>query len=176
MTLSHDAARASRDATGFVRDANGAAGGAASRALRTPRRRFAKFSRYAGFAAAWVLFITVARLIVPQSSVAAPGHDVAPYTPAADAVSGRGAALTAPVASAALGDPPVRVDAGSLAGAEYIVRIHATAEGPRYTVCTRDGRIIREDLDGYALAETFPALDPASKQAGALYMLADTDE
>jgi len=115
------------------------------------RSRAAKYSRYAGFAAAWVLFITVARLIVPQSSIAAPGPEPLPRP--APAQAGH--------------------DLGTLAGHEYLVRIRATADGPRYTVCGRDGRIIRENLDAYSLARAFPALDLTTKQADALEIMSD---
>lgn len=93
------------------------------------RPRAAKLTRYAGYGAAWVLFITVARLIVPQSSQAADGP---------------GSTLGTIVAAT-----PTGYDMGTLVG-EFVVRVFATRTGLRYTVCRPDGTVLRENLDGAA--------------------------
>ena len=121
------------------------------------RPRAAKLTRYAGYGAAWVLFITVARLIVPQSSQAADGPE---------------GTLGAVVAAT-----PVGHDVGTLVGREFVVRVFATPAGPRYTVCRPDGTVLRENLDGAALAATFPTLDTLSKQAEPTRLMqADIDD
>lgn len=61
-------------------------------------------------------------------------------------------------------------------GHEYLVRIMATANGPRYTVSTLSGQVLRSDLDAGALARAFPSLDPANLQAApGMLMQVDTD-
>ena len=128
---------------------------AAVRPVKSPSR----FARYAGYAAAWVAIITVGRLVVPQSSRAAEGT-----TPGAIRVGG----------APAPGEPGV--DVGSLVGHEYVVRVRATADGARYTVCRPNGTVLREGLDAHTLAEAFPTLDPRTKSAEPTrIMSADTD-
>lgn len=119
------------------------------------RPRAATLTRYAGYGAAWVLFITVARLIVPQSSQAADGPDPSPMVAAT----------------------PTGHDMGSFVGREFVVRVFATPMGPRYTVCRPDGTVLRENLDGAALAATFPTLDTVTKQAEPTRLMqADIDD
>jgi len=125
------------------------------------RVRMAKLTRYAGYGAAWVLFITVARLIVPQSSQAAEGPgDFAPARAVGAAATGRGG-----------------FDVGTLVGREYLVRVTATESGPRYAVWSADGTLLHENLDARALAESFPMLDLGTKQADPTRLMsADADE
>jgi len=48
---------------------------------------------------------------------------------------------------------------GHLTGADYWVVIYGSPEGPRYTVCTLDGRTLREDMQAEDVYREFPTLD-----------------
>lgn len=69
---------------------------------------------------------------------------------------------------------------GLLEGVEYYVVIHGSPEGPRYTVCSLQGRVLQADLPKDDVYRAFPTLDvegmrlePAAVPDGPALMLAD---
>jgi hypothetical protein len=74
---------------------------------------------------------------------------------------------------------PAALKVCELVGRDSVVRVMATGEGTRYTLCTLDGSAVANDLDAAGLAKLRPDLDPAAMRAdwgrGALMML-DTRE
>lgn len=48
---------------------------------------------------------------------------------------------------------------GTLEGREYRILIHHADGEPRYTVCSSDGRVLREDLLADDVYREFPDLD-----------------
>jgi hypothetical protein len=55
---------------------------------------------------------------------------------------------------------------GELIGRRYLVRIHAGPDGPLYTVCDRNGKVLQADLHADDVYRSFPDLDIPSLQAG----------
>lgn len=69
---------------------------------------------------------------------------------------------------------------GLLEGVEYYVVIHGSPEGPRYTICSLQGRVLQADLPKDDVYRAFPTLDvegmrlePAEVPDGPVLMLAD---
>lgn len=48
---------------------------------------------------------------------------------------------------------------GELIGRRYHVRVHASPEGPLYTVCTPEGEVLEAELHADEVYEFFPDLD-----------------
>lgn len=48
---------------------------------------------------------------------------------------------------------------GMLEGREFRILIHHAEASPRYTICTPDGRVLREDLEAEDVYREFPTLD-----------------
>ncbi len=66
---------------------------------------------------------------------------------------------------------------GSLVGAKYTIRIHASPRGPLYGVWdTRSGRALAEDLWADEVYRDFPDLDVRALHAGSDDAGADTEE
>jgi hypothetical protein len=69
---------------------------------------------------------------------------------------------------------------GMMEGADYIVLMHGSPEGARYTVCARAGAVLAEDLPADQVYREFPSLDvggmrlePADMGEARPLMLAD---
>ncbi|MBL8763322.1 MAG: hypothetical protein JNM07_03535 [Phycisphaerae bacterium] len=87
---------------------------------------------------------------------------------------------TRPTSAGAPAVVETRVVLGQLVGREHLVKIYAGAAGPRYTVSTPDGQILREDLSATDAIRLFPALkleglisDPTDAPAGTPLMSAE---
>jgi hypothetical protein len=93
-----------------------------------------------------VLFLGVASVIKPP-----PRASTAALTPL-PAPSAEG------LAALARGQTPGAL-IGTLEGAEHRVLCHASPAGPRYSVFTLDGRLLRADLPADAVYREFPGLD-----------------
>ncbi|TVQ33860.1 MAG: hypothetical protein EA376_01080 [Phycisphaeraceae bacterium] len=52
-----------------------------------------------------------------------------------------------------------RASLGTLEGSRYILQIHATTEGPRYTVTDITGAVLAEDLSADEVDSKFPEID-----------------
>lgn len=48
---------------------------------------------------------------------------------------------------------------GQMVGGERLVWIYSSPDGPRYTICTKTGEILREDLEADDVYRVFPDLD-----------------
>lgn len=48
---------------------------------------------------------------------------------------------------------------GELVGGENLVWVYGSPDGPRYTICTADGRVLQEDLAPEDVYRSFPKLD-----------------
>lgn len=48
---------------------------------------------------------------------------------------------------------------GELIGGENVVWIYGSPEGPRYTVCTPEGKVLQEDMAAEDVYRSFPKLD-----------------
>jgi len=55
---------------------------------------------------------------------------------------------------------------GEIVGRNHIVRVHATQDGPRYTVCDPEGLVLEADLMAEEVYHFFPELDIKSLHFG----------
>lgn len=107
-------------------------------------------------AAGFGVFVLVASVVDPQSSPASPGDMVVnvPHlgTDRQQAVEQRLLARRHPMNWPTL---------GLLEGPEYLTLIHSSPDGPRYTICALNGRVLLEDLPADDVYRAFPTLDLA---------------
>lgn len=104
------------------------------------------------------LFAGVARLAEPRSSWAGLSGEEPVGSIKAGGQGGRGAAASV--------QRPAARSMGELIGRDYLVRIIATDDGPRYTVCTLQGDVLETDLAAADVYRLFPGLDLESLQFG----------
>lgn len=125
----------------MTNDIGGASAGAGS----------GRVMRWALAVGAVTLFVGIARLAEPRRSAASPAGEEPVGTLVAGGQGGR--ATIEPVQKQA-GTPM-----GELIGREYLVRLTATDEGTRYTVCTLGGEVLESGLEAGDVYRLFPGLD-----------------
>lgn len=112
-------------------------------------------------AAAMAVFVGVASVIKPPPQNAsainpAPrGSDQAGRSSGA----GRGADRALPAPLSGLAHPQGWKLIGMLESAEHRVLCYASPNGPRYTICALDGRVLQADLPADEVYRAFPSID-----------------
>lgn len=118
-------------------------------------------------------FALVGSIISPSWSEASDGGIIR--------VDGGGSGGGARPRSMPMVEPPDLI--GTLEGREFRILIHHAEASPRYTICTADGRVLREGLEAGDVYREFPTLDlkrlhldpPSCEKTGPLMLMYPLD-
>ncbi len=119
-----------------------------------PSRGRVIFKRLFTLASGLGVFVLVASVVDPQSSPAGQG-DLAVNVPHLNAAQLQAVEQRLLARRHPMNWPTL----GLLEGPEYLTLIHSSPDGPRYTVCALNGRVLLADLPADDVYRGFPTLD-----------------